>query len=86
MIKLGLIEIFKKRMGYIPILLLDDVFSELDKSKKNKLINYINNASQVIITTNDIRDINIKKIKNVKVFEVKNNKIIEKGDKNGKRK
>ncbi len=83
-IKLALLKIFKNELGYVPILLLDDVFSELDKKKKNKLINYINDASQVIITTNDIRDINIKKLNNIKVFEVKNNKIIEKGDKNGK--
>ena len=83
-LKLSEISIFKDITGYVPILLLDDVFSELDKKKKNKLINYINDASQVIITTNDIRDINIKKLNNVKVFEVKKNKIIEKGDKNGK--
>ena len=85
-IKLALIKIYEKKLGYIPVLLLDDIFSELDKKKKNKLINYINDASQVIITTNDIRDINKKKLNNLKIFEIKNKKIIEKGDKNDKSK
>ena len=67
-----------------PVLLLDDVFSELDKKRKNKLIEYINEAGQVIITTNDIRDINKKKIKSSKIFEIKDKKIVEKGDSNGK--
>lgn len=83
-LKLSILKVFENRMGEIPILLLDDIFSELDKSKKNKIINYINNAGQVIITTNDIRDINKRKINSAKVFEIKKNNIIEKGDVNGK--
>ena len=83
-LKISLIKIFNDRLGNMPVLLLDDIFSELDRKKKNKIINYINNCGQVIITTNDIRDINRKKLENVAVFEVKNKKIIEKGDLNGK--
>ena len=40
-LKLSEIEIFKKNTGETPILLLDDVFSELDKKKKNNLLKYI---------------------------------------------
>ena len=83
-LKLSLLEIYKNKFGEFPVLLLDDIFSELDRKRKNKLIEYINNAGQVIITTNDIRDINKKKIKNVKLFEIKDKKIVEKGDINGK--
>lgn len=77
-LKLALVEIFYSRTRDMPILLLDDIFSELDRKKKNKLINYINNAGQVIITTNDIKDINKKKLTNIKIFEIKNKNIIEK--------
>ena len=82
--KLCLLDIYKEKIGSVPVLLLDDIFSELDKKRKNKLIDYINHAGQVIITTNDIRDINRKKLNEAKIFEIKNKKIIEKGDKNGK--
>lgn len=84
-LKIALMNIFKDRTGQIPLLLLDDIFSELDKKRKNKLIEYINNFGQVIITTNDIRDINKRKITDAKIFEIKNKNIIEKGDINGKR-
>lgn len=79
-LKLSLIKVIYDRKNELPVLLLDDIFSELDRKRKNKLINYINNAGQVIITTNDIRDINMKKINNIKIFEIKNKTIIEKGD------
>lgn len=85
-LKIAILEVFKARTGKTPLLLLDDIFSELDRKKKNKLINYINAYEQVIITTTDIRDINRKKIKNGKIFEIKNKNIIEKGDLNGKTK
>ena len=62
----------------MPILLLDDIFSELDKKKKNKIIDYINNVGQVIITTNDISDIKKNKLSNVSIYKIKNKKIIEK--------
>ncbi len=78
--KIAFLKIFEERLSKTPVLLLDDIFSELDKKRKNKLIDYINNTGQVIITTNDIRDINRKKIKNLKIFEIKEKKIVEKGD------
>lgn len=83
-LKLSLIKVFENRLDTKPILLLDDIFSELDRKRKNKLINYINCAGQVIITTNDLKDINRKKLKNTKIFEIKNNVIKEKGDINDK--
>ena len=54
-LKLAEIEIFKKYAKTNPILLLDDVFSELDNTKKNKLLTYINKNIQTIITTTDLK-------------------------------
>ena len=49
--KLSELEIFKSYKNDCPILLLDDVFSELDNKKKNKLLKYIGSDVQTIITT-----------------------------------
>ncbi len=78
-LKLGEIEIFKKYNDNTPILLLDDVFSELDEKKKNNLLKYINNDIQVIITTTDVKNISEKIIKKSKIIEIENGKIV-KGD------
>lgn len=75
-LKLSEIEIFKKLKNEKPILLLDDVFSELDDDKKNLLLKYIDNDMQVIITTTDLNNINNKILENAKLFEIENGKII----------
>ncbi len=77
-LKISILKTFYERKQEMPVLLLDDIFSELDKKRKNKLINYINESGQVIITANDIRDINKKKLKDIKIFEIKDKNIIEK--------
>ncbi len=82
-LKLSEISIFEEVAGTKPILLLDDIFSELDKNKKNRLINYINQDIQVIITANDTVGISKKLLENATIFKVENGKIIVKGDKNG---
>ena len=77
-LKLSEIAIFKEITNTNPIVLLDDVFSELDVKTRNKLINYINEDIQTIITTNDTRGINKKFLSNAKIFKVVKGNIIEK--------
>lgn len=77
-LKLSEIEIFKQLTNTYPIILLDDIFSDLDTKIRNKLINYINSDPQVVITSNDTRGINRKFIENAKIFKVKNGNIVEK--------
>jgi len=77
-LKLSEIELFKDKTSYNPILLLDDIFSEIDSKKRNKLIKFINNDIQTIITTTDIKNINKKLLENSKVFEVFSGNIEEK--------
>lgn len=81
-LKLSEIEIFKELTDTYPILLLDDVFSELDVKNRNKLINYINKNLQVIITANDTRGINRKFLEEAKIFKVKDGMVTEKVGKN----
>ena len=76
--KLSEIEIFKKITNDYPILLLDDIFSELDSKNRNKLVEYINDNIQVIITSNDTKGISKKLLDNAKIFKVSNGIITEK--------
>ena len=83
-LKLAEIEIFKDFKQTSPIILLDDVFSELDNKKKNNLLKFIDNGMQVIITTTDLKNISKKITQKAKLIKVNNGKI-EKGDKNGRK-
>lgn len=74
-LKLAEIEIFKKYKETIPILLLDDVFSELDDKKKNNLLHYISNNIQTIITTTDLNNIDNSIVAQAKIIEITNGNI-----------
>ena len=52
-LKLSQIEYVKKISGEYPVLLLDDVMSELDHHRRNQLVSFINDKVQTIITVND---------------------------------
>ena len=74
--KLSEIPIFKDITGTQPVLLLDDIFSELDIKKRNKLLKIINTDDiQSIITTTDLKNINKKAVENAFVFNVKNGNV-----------
>ena len=77
--KLSEIPIFKNISGFYPVLLLDDIFSELDIKKRNKLLKLINDIDiQSIITTTDLKNINKDNLNDSFIFEVKNANIIRK--------
>ena len=73
-LKLAEVMIFKKDGDY-PILLLDDIFSELDVEKRNRLVKYILDDVQTIITTTDIDLIDDELVKRARVFYVDSGKI-----------
>lgn len=80
-LKLSEVMIFKEKDGDYPILLLDDIFSELDVDKRNKLMKYILDDVQTIITTTDIDLIDKSLLKKSKIFVVDDGKIISDGKK-----
>ena len=57
-LKMAFAKIIKDIFGEYPIILLDDVFGELDSNRQNNLIKLFNNGAQVFITTPSISDIN----------------------------
>lgn len=78
--------VFKKIKGEYPVLLLDDVFSEIDIKKRNNIIKFLNNEMQVVITTTDINDISDDLVKDARIFKIKNGEIKEKGKRTNGRK
>lgn len=72
-LKLAELEIIKERTGEYPILLLDDVFSELDKERRERLIKFTT-RTQTFITCTDF-DLSGK---NFKIFNIENGKIKKK--------
>ena len=69
-IKLALVELIYQTKEY-PILLLDDVFSELDKIRQNQLIKTLNKYVQTIITTATLSDIDKGLVNQAKLIELK---------------
>ena len=76
-LKLAEVLIFKEKDGDYPILLLDDIFSELDVDKRNKLVKYILDDVQTIITTTDINLIDESLVNKSKIFVVNNGEITD---------
>jgi len=75
---LSISNILIKEKNLKPILLLDDVFSELDYLRQNQLVKYLNSTEvQSIITTTNIKEINANFLSNSKIFKVKNHTIKE---------
>ena len=71
-LKLAEIEFIKSEIGEYPVLLLDDVFSELDIDRKRFLLETVADKIQTFITGTDITGLNKDLIKNAKIFNVKN--------------
>ena len=74
-IKLSEIEIMKQDSGEMPVLMLDDVMSELDPSRRRLLISYLDGV-QTFVTCTDREDLAGAQIG--KLFEVKNAVLTEK--------
>ena len=74
-LKLSEIEIFKKWKDSTPILLLDDVFSEIDEIKNNNLLYYLSRDLQVIITSVSLSSFNKEILSKAKVFRIESGKI-----------
>ena len=76
-LKLAEINYLKTKTGTYPVLLLDDVLSELDKNRQLKLLDAINENVQTFITTPSISDIKEDLLEKAKVFKIENGNISE---------
>ncbi|MCD6435100.1 MAG: DNA replication and repair protein RecF, partial [Clostridiales bacterium] len=71
---LGVLNLITEEVDENPVLILDDVFSELDQKRKNLLIEFIK-GTQTFITATDLDGINDKILKNASIYVVDNGTI-----------
>ncbi len=74
-LKLSEIKLFESEMQQKPILLLDDVMSELDSQRQTMIIKEIKNI-QTILTTTDLHGLDIKQLKPFYEIIIENGKIL----------
>lgn len=74
-LKIGILELIKKEIGEYPVLLLDDVLSELDNERQNKLLNLIDNKVQTFITSTSVSDIHHDVIDKSKIILIENGRV-----------
>lgn len=73
-LKLSEIKLIENETDEIPILLLDDVMSELDKTRQEFLIKSLSDV-QIFITTTEITEELSNKFEEKNIYEIKNGKI-----------
>ena len=75
--KLAEISLFKLIKGYYPILILDDLFSELDENKIKNIYSLLVGNMQIFITTTNIMFISSEIKEKSKVFKIISGKVEE---------
>lgn len=76
-LKMAELDIFREQRGIIPILILDDLFSELDEEKINNILSFIDDDIQTFVTTTELNKLSEYLIKNSKIFVVDSGKVRE---------
>lgn len=76
-LKLAEIELIKQEVGEPPVLLLDDVLSELDDFRQSHLLNTIRGSVQTFVTTTSVDGIQHETIQSARLFEVTNGTVKE---------
>lgn len=68
--KIALLELMEEETGQKPILLLDDIFSELDKNRRLALSKLIE-GMQTVITTTDVENLDKEFVERAKIIELR---------------
>lgn len=71
------LDFLEKSMGERPVLLLDDVFSELDENRRNHMYDLVS-RQQTFITTADFVGLEVGFIREAQVLQIKNGEITNK--------
>ncbi len=70
-LKLSEIKILDNEYKIKPILLLDDLFSELDETNQKRIMRLISKKYQTFITTTDLNNIKVKDLKDINVIKIR---------------
>jgi DNA replication and repair protein RecF len=76
-LKLAEVKLIGQEVGEPPILLLDDVMSELDDARRGYLMRMIDGAQQAILTTTDLRAYSTEFLAGVTLLRVREGRIEE---------
>ncbi|WP_096202878.1 DNA replication/repair protein RecF [Bacillus sp. FJAT-45350] len=69
-VKMAELELIKSKIGEYPILLLDDVLSELDDFRQSHLLNTIQGKVQTFVTTTSVEGIDHKTLNEASTYKV----------------
>ena len=69
-LKLSEVEFLQEATGEWPLLLLDDVMSELDPSRRLLLLETIGSSGQTLITTTELESFSPKFLASAALFEI----------------
>ena len=75
--KFSELEIFKEKTGNYPLLILDDLFSELDIEKIENILELLKPNVKTFITTTELNTFNFLKKFSYKEFEINNGQIVK---------
>ncbi|PSL45945.1 DNA replication and repair protein RecF [Salsuginibacillus halophilus] len=76
-LKLAEIELIRDQIGEYPVLLLDDVLSELDNHRQSHLLNTIQGKVQTFVTTTSVDGIQHETLSKASIFEVSDGQLVE---------
>ncbi|MCM3635629.1 DNA replication/repair protein RecF [Paenibacillus camelliae] len=74
-IKLAELELIHEEIGEYPILLLDDVLSELDRNRQTQLIETFQSKVQTFITTTGLESVDMDRLHHAGIYYVKDGKV-----------
>ena len=74
-VKLAEIDLMKEMTGEYPVLLLDDVLSELDDERQTHLLKAIQNKVQTFLTTTSLDGIKKNMLETPKIFLIDNGQV-----------
>src|SRR5699024_8189689 len=74
-VKLAELELIRQEVGEYPLLLRDDVLSELDENRQAHLLTSIRDRVQTFVTTTSISDINHAIMNDMKTFAVEQGQV-----------
>ncbi|BBH23381.1 DNA replication and repair protein RecF [Paenibacillus baekrokdamisoli] len=74
-LKLAEIELIHEEIGEYPLLLLDDVLSELDQNRQTQLIETFQSKVQTFITTTGLESVNVSKLHDSRIYYVRDGQV-----------
>ncbi len=78
--KISEVKLIKDILKEYPILILDDLFSELDERKIYNILNILDDNVQTFITTTELKSIPINVVEKSNIYHIQNGEIMEEKD------